>query len=223
MARISIKEAERLGFIGGKQAKPRLVGLRIAAGAARVPGLKASEPRRKTGRIAVDPAGSITTPITIVIPIEPIPKARARTFLPKSQLEKCFVQARGNLAAFRGLIEKTKHHTFTPDRTVSYEKAIAWHAARKMAEYGLVPTPRAVALEVGFMLTGDPAFWPTDQADGDLDNLEKAAKDALNGVVWTDDRLVVAVRKMKVCGPAPAVLIRISDPPPPTAFSFSQS
>jgi Holliday junction resolvase RusA-like endonuclease len=182
---------------------------------------RAPRTRTKGGRVAVEGFSPIGDPITILIPAEPVPKARARTFLPKNQLEKCFVQARGNLAAFRALLDKTKHHSFTPDRTASYEQAIAWHASRRMAERRLALLDRAVELEVGFMLSGDPSVWPTDQSDGDLDNLEKAAKDALTGIVYTDDRLVVAVKKIKVCGPAPAVIIRIMDPSPPQGFSFS--
>ena len=131
------------------------------------------------------------------MPIEPIPKARARTSLSKAQIEKCFVQARGNLLVFRSLLDKLKHHTFTPERTAAFESQVAMFANRAMA--GKAPSERPVAMKLVFMFEGDDGLWPTDVTDGDVDNLEKAVKDALNGIAYRDDRLVVELEKKKIC------------------------
>lgn len=138
-------------------------------------------------------------PISFFVPIEPIPKARARTSLSKTQIEKCFVQARGNLLVFRSLLDKLKHHTFTPERTVAFESQVAMFANRAMA--GRAPTERPIAMKLTFVFEGDDGLWPTDVTDGDVDNLEKAIKDALNGIAYRDDRLVVELKKRKICKP----------------------
>jgi Holliday junction resolvase RusA-like endonuclease len=189
LARISTKDAERLGLIPGADGR---------VSTARRIGLRRNEALRshpKRGRLPV--SAETGQPITFFVPIEPIPKARARTMLPKSLIEKCFVQSRGNLLAFRGLIDKLKHHTYTPERTAAFEKQVALHANRAMA--GKAPIERPLAMQLTFTFEGDESLWPTDSTDGDMDNLVKAIKDALNGIAYKDDRLVVQSEQRKVC------------------------
>jgi Holliday junction resolvase RusA-like endonuclease len=61
--------------------------------------------------------------------------------------------------------------------------------------------PFSVAVEVEYELAfeGDPSEWPTGTQDGDLDNLVKAVNDAMNRVVFSDDKLVVRSSEVKVC------------------------
>lgn len=66
-----------------------------------------------------------------------------------------------------------------------------------------------------------PASWPTWKREAalaqriepsckpDLDNLVKAAKDALNGVVWDDDAQVVHIEAWKLYGPSPHVKVQV--------------
>ncbi|MGY3582391.1 Holliday junction resolvase RusA-like endonuclease [Bradyrhizobium sp. USDA 4341] len=190
MARISTKDAERLGLIPGADGRvstARRIGLRRS---------DAPRAHAKRGRLRVSPESG--PPISFFVPIEPIPKARARTMLPKSLIEKCFVQSRGNLLAFRGLIDKLKHHTYTPERTAAFEKQVALHANRAMA--GRPAIERPLAMQMTFVFEGDETLWPTDSSDGDMDNLVKAIKDALNGIAYKDDRLVVLGEQRKICG-----------------------
>lgn len=98
---------------------------------------------------------------------------------------------------FRSLLDKLKHHTYTPDRTAGFERQVAMFANRAMA--GKVPIKRPVAMKLIFMFEGEDGLWPTDVTDGDIDNLEKAIKDALNGIAYLDDRLVVELEKTKIC------------------------
>ncbi len=171
--------------------------------------MRAPRSHPKNGRL---PAGADADPrpIEFVVATDPVPKGRARTHLPKSQILKCFVQSRGNLQAFTALLGKLRHQTFTPDRTEAFEREVAMVAQRAMSRAGRVPLAVPVSMTVTFVLRGDSAQWPTDQSDGDLDNLEKAIKDALNGIAYVDDRLVVRVYKEKVCDAEPRIEISLA-------------
>lgn len=163
----------------------------------------------KTGRLPrIAPSDGRT--VDFVVNTDPVPKARARTQLPKKQIVKCFIQARGNLQAFVLLLDKVKHQTFTPDRTETFEREVALVANRAMAAARRSPLTVPVRMTVTFVLRGDPGTWPTDQSDGDLDNLVKAIKDALKGIAYSDDRLVVRMCKEKICGPDPRIEISLA-------------
>lgn len=169
---------------------------------------RAPRPQPKTGRLPRIPAVDTRT-IDFVVNTDPVPKARARTQLPKGQIVKCFVQARGNLMTFQALLEKVKHQTYTPDRTKTFESEVALVANRAMAAARRLPLTGPIRMTVTFVLRGDPETWPTADSDGDLDNLVKAVKDALNGVAYSDDRLVVEMSKRKICGPEPRVEVSL--------------
>lgn len=180
--------------------RSRTVGLRAS-------GARAPRPHSKNGRLPrVPPADA--RPVEFVVNTDPVPKGRARTQLPKAQIIKCFMQARGNLQVFMDLLGKLKHQTFTPDRTEAFEREVAFVARRAMASRAPLAVP--VNMKVTFVLRGDPGTWPTDQSDGDLDNLAKAVKDALNGIAYSDDRLVVEMTKAKICGPDPRIEIALA-------------
>lgn len=210
MARISERDAERLGIgarISGAVAAAALGRSRTAG----VTPTAARAPRAhpKSGRLPMrDPADP--RPVAFVVETDPVPKERARTQLPKGQIVKCFVQARGNLQTFQALLDKLKHQTYTPDRTAGFEREVALVARRAMAKASREPLSVAVSMTVTFVLRGDPDTWPTDQSDGDLDNLAKSIKDALTGIAYTDDRLVVAMNKIKVCDRTPRIEVALA-------------
>ena len=74
-----------------------------------------------------------------------------------------------------------------------------------MTRKQISPFSCPVEMELRFYFQGDPMTWPTAPADGDLDNLIKAVKDAINKVVYVDDRLVVRSIATKECGEHPLV------------------
>lgn len=107
---------------------------------------------------------------------------------------------------------------FTPDKTVAYEGKIAHVAQLAMNGRPLIEGPVFVHLEINLQV---PASWsqkrqrlalagtilPTKKPD--IDNVEKAIFDAINGVVWKDDVQVIEVVKRKQYAGVPGVLVRI--------------
>ena len=120
--------------------------------------------------------------MTFHIPGPPVPKARPRV---------------------------VKGHAFTPQKTADYENTVRW--CYKAAAGGAAPisTPCAVEMVFRFAIPasarrkrlpdlikpGDPHTHRPD-----IDNLSKAVLDALNGLAFTDDALVVGIAARKEYG-----------------------
>lgn len=120
----------------------------------------------------------------------------------------------------RPRIGKVGQHArmFTPAKTVNYEGLVAHAASIAMAGRALLEGPMDVHL---FIKCQVPASWslkkqqqalagkirPTTKPD--IDNIEKAVYDAINGVVWKDDVQVVDVVKKKRYAAAPGVVVTI--------------
>jgi Holliday junction resolvase RusA-like endonuclease len=118
----------------------------------------------------------------------------------------------------RTTVTKNGHaHIYTDDKTVKYESQLRYAAMQEMA--GRPPTAQPVALlmTVRFAI---PTSWsrkkraaaqlghvrPTVKPDAD--NTLKLT-DALNGIVWLDDKQVVDARVRKVYAETPGLLIEI--------------
>lgn len=127
--------------------------------------------------------------IAFVIPGDAAPKERARARIVTPKGGKPFVSL------------------YTPAETRQYEekvKAIAWRA------WGAhPPSTRPIELQLTVYVT-IPASWPKWKAEAavrgeiaptsvpDLDNIEKAIADAMNGVVYLDDGQVCSSDKVKL-------------------------
>jgi Holliday junction resolvase RusA-like endonuclease len=107
---------------------------------------------------------------------------------------------------------------FTPEKTVAYEGLIALAAQQAMQGRALITGAVSVELDIRCQvpeswsktkkaqaLTG--AVMPTTKPD--IDNVEKAVFDGLNGVAWKDDVQVVQVTKRKRYAPLPGVYVEI--------------
>ena len=133
--------------------------------------------------------------MTFTIPGRPVPKARPRV---------------------------VNGHAFTPRETAAYKASVQW--AYKAHARGAQPisTPCAVEMVFRFAIPasarrkrppdrikpGDPYT-----ARPDVDNLSKAVLDALNGLAFTDDALVVEISARKEYGePGAEVTIREATP-----------
>jgi Holliday junction resolvase RusA-like endonuclease len=120
--------------------------------------------------------------MTFHIPGRPIPKARPRV---------------------------VNGHAYTPRETADYERAVQWCYKAHAPGATPISTPCAVEMVFRFPIpasarrktmpdkikAGDPYPYR-----GDLDNLCKAVLDALNGLAFTDDALVVEISARKEYG-----------------------
>lgn len=109
---------------------------------------------------------------------------------------------------------------YTPKETVNYENLVKTKAEVAMAGRGLMTGPVEL---VFFAFVTPPASWslkkqraalagevlPTTKPD--LDNIEKALSDGLNGVVWADDKQVVDCRKSKRYAATPGLTVEVRE------------
>lgn len=121
--------------------------------------------------------------ITFEIPGDPVAKARPRAAM---------VGGRARL--------------YTPAKTEKYEARVAVFGQQAMA--GRPALTGAVALSVAAYFP-IPASWPKKRQEAartgaelhtkrpDLDNVLKAIKDGLNGIVWGDDSQVAVLRECR--------------------------
>ena len=107
---------------------------------------------------------------------------------------------------------------YTPEKTASYESLVAMAGAEAMAMRPLLDGAVAVTLDIRVPV---PASWskkkqaaalagtvlPTTKPD--IDNVEKAIFDGLNGVTWKDDVQVVSVNKRKRYSDTPGVEVLV--------------
>ena len=135
---------------------------------------------------------------SLVVHGEPVGKARARVVRDRS----------GRVRAY------------TPKKSANWERSAAILARRVMQ--GEEPTRKPVQLRLVAVMPV-PESWPKWKreaaTDGrimptgkpDLDNIIKAAKDALNGIIWRDDSQVVEVKALQIYGSSAMVSIGVSE------------
>lgn len=71
-------------------------------------------------------------------------------------------------------------NVYTPKRTREYEQLVGWRAKQVIKE----PLKGDIAVDIKIYIKGQC---------GDLDNLEKAILDGMNGIAYSDDRQVAAL------------------------------
>lgn len=132
-------------------------------------------------------------PVTLTVPGAPVPKGRPR--------------------------HTRAGHAYTPAKTRSYEAAIRSLAMIAMRTRPPITAPVKVEIVVDLPM---PASWPRRRKGSamagfivpavrpDLDNLAKAALDAINGIVLADDGLVVELHALKRYALAPGMTITIT-------------
>lgn len=146
------------------------------------------------GRFHEDNLKEVTVnSISMVIPIKSKPKHRPRTFID----EKSIFNAYNTAKSFKQFMSMIKTKTITTKETRDFETAVANMARVKMGNRDPFDVP--IMLEIVFFLPGKEGEIPTSIRDGDLDNHEKSVCDALNNVLYTDDRLIVKKITEKRC------------------------
>lgn len=144
----------------------------------------------------------------IEVPGPPVAKGRARTTVVRGR--------GGRVVTTKTGAPMVKH--YTPEKTRQWEKA-----ARTVAQIvmrGRKPSTEPLAVTIIAILPVPPSWPAWKQAAAlaghiaatnkpDLDNIVKAAKDALNGVVWVDDAQAIGERTLKRYGDNPRVIIKV--------------
>ncbi|MCS4089517.1 RusA family crossover junction endodeoxyribonuclease [Rhizobium sp. BK176] len=197
--RISVQQAKALGI--------KVPG---AKGTARKAGEPGKAKTKGKNRASVSDYGRQSVRFEIDLPADPQPKERPRTVMNTGAIVGAFIEAKGNVGRFKELLAGRMSHTYTPKNTADYEDLILTHARVAMATAKMQPFECPVKTHVHLVFKGDPDEWPTSPGDGDADNLEKAVLDALNKVVYVDDRLVVRSIRTKSCGDRPRLIVKVS-------------
>lgn len=109
---------------------------------------------------------------------------------------------------------------YTPEKTANYEGLVAHSAQVAMNGRPLISGPIAVELDIRISI---PASWSGKRKGmaqrgeiaatkkPDIDNVEKAIFDGLNGVVWKDDVQAVHVSKRKRYAETPGVVVIVRE------------
>lgn len=97
---------------------------------------------------------------------------------------------------------------YTPEATASYENLVKIIALNAMKKGGHLVLQAAVSMSMEIYVT-PPASWSAKKRNSaflgeifptvkpDLDNIIKGVLDALNGVVWNDDKQVIRLEVFK--------------------------
>ena len=111
-------------------------------------------------------------------------------------------------------------HAYTPEKTKTYEDEIRMIAKAAMGSSEVLETPVTVAI---YIRVGIPASFskqkrkdalagilkPTKKPD--LDNIAKCFLDAMNDIVYLDDKQVVNLHVTKVYAETPAVEVMVKE------------
>lgn len=111
--------------------------------------------------------------LSFTIPTKPIPKERPRFTLTK-----------------RGF------RVFTPQRTIQFEKLVAQYALKARADAGLslITAPLSLSITIKpdhITISVSPSPEPSWKPRADIDNIAKAISDALQGVIYQNDRQII--------------------------------
>jgi Holliday junction resolvase RusA-like endonuclease len=119
--------------------------------------------------------------------------------------ERAALDRHARPAFAKGRARFGKNNIYTPGSTRKFEHDLGWVA--KIAMKGRGPIFGPVSITVRFEISGSP----TSKRFGDLDNLCKAALDALNGIAFFDDCQIVSLHATKVCSSTPRTVLTITD------------
>lgn len=142
-----------------------------------------------------------------VVAKHPLPPVRYNLSLPLGSLVITFV---GEPVA-KERPRMARGRTYTPPKTVEFEKAISNLGIAAMANAGLAPLTMPIVAHVSIRFAV-PSSWGQAQkalasflspSEKDCDNIQKSVFDGLNGVLYADDKQIVQVfaTKKYVVGP----------------------
>jgi Holliday junction resolvase RusA-like endonuclease len=135
--------------------------------------------------------------LRFTIPGNAVGKGRARATVRRGKGGKIITDAKGNPVI----------GNYTPEATRTFESLVKDIAGQKMHALPIITRPIELQITVYVAIPGGWPVWKQEAAarqeigattKPDLDNVEKAIKDALNGVVWVDDVQVISCDKVKL-------------------------
>lgn len=99
-----------------------------------------------------------------------------------------------------------RNGVYTPKKTASFEKEFGWLVKVEMQQQALrmVQPPRRLAIVFTF-------FLKNKRRRPDVDNLIKAASDALNGILFKDDSQIFKITGTKAYAPIDAITIQVAE------------
>lgn len=112
--------------------------------------------------------------------------------------------------------------TYTPEPTARYENLVKLAATAAMAGQPPIEGPVELWLDIELQI---PASWPKKRQQlaiaglvaatkkPDADNVLKAVKDGMNGIVWVDDAQAVEYRISKRYSASPGVRVSVEQLP----------
>lgn len=109
-------------------------------------------------------------------------------------------------------------HIYTPATTRAYESEVARLA--KVQMIGKPPIAEPISVVVAAWLPMPKSFTKAERQAamagkiapaGDVDNYAKSALDALNGIVWLDDRQITQLTATKRYSSAPALTVTVRE------------
>lgn len=113
-------------------------------------------------------------------------------------------------------------HAYTPDTTRKYEALVTARAKEAMIGKRKIEKPNAVRVDI-LAIFPVPSSWSKKRRTAalqgvehhvskpDLDNVQKAILDGMNGIVFEDDSQVIDSRTRKAYGPEPGVKVFIDE------------
>ena len=118
---------------------------------------------------------------------------------------------------------------YTPKKTVSAENMVRVYATQAMVGQPLLEGPLTVEI---IAVLSIPRSWSKKRKDlaanhsllpiktPDIDNLAKLVTDAMNGVVYHDDKQITTLRATKIFGEAPGTAVVVDEAPTVPARAY---
>lgn len=101
-----------------------------------------------------------------------------------------------------------KGTVYTPKATIAAENDIGWHARLAMVGRPLFDGPLAVRIHA-WVKTPKRGKYTHPIVKPDADNIAKLCCDALNKIVWLDDKQIVDLQVVKNYSPDPRTVINV--------------
>ena len=113
-------------------------------------------------------------------------------------------------------------HTYTPEKTASYENLVKLYSQMAMKKAKMSITDRPVNVSIVVRAPIPKSFTKKKKMDAaanilkptskpDLDNVAKGILDAMNGIVFHDDKQVVALSIMKMYNVEPYTTVFVKE------------